>query len=243
MATIVPFSQASFALCGASGALIMFAADLVLYYPTTSDRYVKQHRTAASYFATIDPGGDNLADSTMQHIGINRVMCGGVLGPVSAVFYSIGFSGLAFGLQSPDQKGWGMPVVAAVGLSLMMTIGAAYHTLFAYTCFLSREIAKARKDHQQESALQSILSKHQNYMRYVYKWAATSGVIGSMAYIYCCLTSNTQYPRYSVFFVPVHSGPIKKMLKWQRCGGIILCGGLSNLWNLFFFLILYLNLV
>ena len=237
-----PFSQASFALCGAIGALIMFIADLILYYPTSNDIYAQKHRTAASYFTTIDPGGDNLADSSMKHIGIKRVMCGGALGPVSAVFYGIGFSGLAYGLQSSDQSTSLMPLVAAVGLSLMMTTGAAYHTMFAYTCFLSKEIAKLKKDRQEDRALLNILRLHQAYMKYVYKWAAVAGVIGSMAYIYCCLAVDTQYPRYTVFFVPVHSGSIKKVLKWGSFGGITLCGGLTNLWNLIFFGLLYLNL-
>jgi len=241
----------------------MFVADLVLYFPTThSDPHHHHHRGAASYFATIDPGGAQLAQSSMQHVSIRRALCGGAMGPVSAVFYNIGFFGLYFGLQQQQQQqqqhgddndndnnsyDWVLPATAAIGLSLMMTIAAVYHALFAYTCFLSKEIAKVQTPNGAVSScdsLHNVLRLHQSYLRYLYKWAVLPGMVGSAAYVYCCLVrTNTvaAYPPLSVVFVPVLSGPVKKYLKKHNLGGIVICGGLTNLWNLCFFAVLGLG--
>jgi len=245
-------AQAFAFACGALGAIIMFVADLVLYFPTKNNAQV--HRTAASYFATVDPYGDNLANSSMQYISTSRVMFGGALGPVSALFYNIGFFGLAL-LSWKEQDSsssdinqfldWCMPTVAAFGLSLLMTLGSVYHALFAYTCFLSKEITKMKKkeeDPAEQQSLLHILQLHQKYLRYVYIWAAIPGMIGSIAHVYCCLTAkNNSPPVYSAFLVPVVAATIKKMLKRNNFGGIILCGGLTNLWNLGFFSILFFH--
>lgn len=240
MLSSILVSQTFFASSGALGALIMFVADLILYFPVTNP----QHRSAASYFSTIDPGGARLAHSSMQHVSLSRVMCGGALGPVSAVFYTIGFLGLYFGLQpeDPQESRYLLPAFAAIGHSLMMTIAAVYHALFAYTCFLSKLIAKLEKEgadsksRDEPRALYNILELHRSYLRYVYKWAGVSGMIGSIAYIYCCLVWTTVYPWYSILLAPAMSAPIKKLLKKHNVGGVVLCGGLTNLWNLCFFI-------
>ena len=255
-----------FALSGALGAIIMFVADLILYYPTATSRVSTnntiKHRTAKSYFSCIDPSGNQLAQSSMQFVSLSRAMLGGVLGPVSAMFYSIGFLGIYFGLQQKADGGNKeetafLPIaaiIAAIGLSLMMIIAGVYHALFAYTCFLSKEIAmittaanKKKIDDGNtaiivayQKPLLSVLNMHKSYLRYIYKWAAMSGLIGSIAYVHCLKSNiNSAYPLYSIFFVPVGYGPIKKLLKKYGFGGIVLCGGLTNLWNLCFFACLY----
>ena len=137
---------------GALGAVLMFVADLVLYYPTTTpprdDKARLRHdRSAASYFSTIDPGGSQLHVSSMRCMGRRRVMLGGALGPVSAFFYALGFVGLFPALSTGDYDNdnplfflWNnLPALLCVtGLSLLMVIASVYHALFAYTCFLSQ---------------------------------------------------------------------------------------------------------
>ena len=74
----------------------MFVADLVLYFPSRVE-----HRTAKAYFSLIDAGAavDGLANSSMQHISDGRLMLGGVMGPLAATLYAIGFAQLFFSLQ------------------------------------------------------------------------------------------------------------------------------------------------
>jgi len=210
------------------------------------------------------------------------------MGPISSVFYTIGFTGVFFGLTSSSSSYDDDPMIlpaaaiAAIGLSLMMAKAAVYHAAFAYTCFLSKEISATIMNNNNKknddgngdtnrnadgsstrgstaedaaaaaASLHTILELHQSYLRYIYKWAVISCIIGSAAFAYCCLaiaaTTTTGdnvvvsgYPRYSVLFVPAMSAPLKKILKRYGVGGIVLCGGLTNLWNLCYFAVLYLG--
>ena len=74
-------------LLGCIGALLMFAGDLILYLPSSLAA-----RSTRSYFETIDPNGEGLHDSPMRHMSDQRLMLGGILGPVSSLFYTLGFS-------------------------------------------------------------------------------------------------------------------------------------------------------
>eukprot|EP00594_Rhizosolenia_setigera_P014342 CAMPEP_0178971254 /NCGR_PEP_ID=MMETSP0789-20121207/20144_1 /TAXON_ID=3005 /ORGANISM="Rhizosolenia setigera, Strain CCMP 1694" /LENGTH=134 /DNA_ID=CAMNT_0020658147 /DNA_START=71 /DNA_END=471 /DNA_ORIENTATION=- len=134
-----------------------------------------------------------------------------------------------------------------------MTIASSYHAVFVYTSFISKEIAKVTKEGGEEKeiisrSLQRLIDTHRTYLKYIYKWAAIPGVIGSIVYIYAVLsyssssssssmtTYSCTFSRITVFFVPIMSGPIKMFLKKKSIGGLVLCGGLTNLWNLLFFL-------
>ena len=247
---------------GAVGAIIMFIADLILYYPTNQEEVEEDHRSARSYFDKIDPGGTNLSESTMRNISIRRVMFGGALGPVAAYFYMIGFCGIFFGLQQQhhdDDDGTRttmflvvLSAISSIGLSLMMIIASVYHALFAYTAFISKLFILSREEKKELSSsnnhhlLTQALGLHQTYLLYLYKWAAIPGLIGSAAFVCCCIFSSREssssltggilYSRWTALLVPAMSAPIKKFLKRKSIGGIALCGGLTNLWNLCFFL-------
>ena len=61
------------------GALLLFAGDLILYMPQNANL-----RTATTYFTQIDgTGGKDLARSPMANISVERMMLGGVLGPIA----------------------------------------------------------------------------------------------------------------------------------------------------------------
>jgi hypothetical protein len=230
---------------GALGAFLLFVADLVLYYPSSKP----EHRSAKSYFDKIDPGGNHLAESSMQEISNRRVMLGGVMGPVAAVFYNIGFIGVFLGLQdvtTNEEEGVSklvLPLTAALGFSFQMTIASLYHAIFAYTCFISKEIAKEKKESSSgNDALLRLISIHRDYLKYIYKWCAVPGLLGSIAFVWCCLSTKTMYAPATVCFTPALSAFVKKFLKQKSIGGLVLCGGLTNLWNLCFFFILNLSI-
>eukprot|EP00933_Yihiella_yeosuensis_P048161 TRINITY_DN44200_c0_g1_i1.p1 TRINITY_DN44200_c0_g1~~TRINITY_DN44200_c0_g1_i1.p1 ORF type:complete len:262 (-),score=41.80 TRINITY_DN44200_c0_g1_i1:61-816(-) len=224
---------------GASGAMLMFIADLVLYYPSRPE-----HRTAISYFTRIDPGAEieGLCESTMQGISNQRLMIGGVLGPVAASMYSVGFLQFFFGLQPKqltNNSDLFLPAVASFSLSSCMIIGGTYHALFAYTGFLSKAVTDKKSDSDQ---LRQLIDMHRTYLRQVYKWAAFAGLSGNAAFIWCCITRETATcPPWLALLAPAMSAPLKKALKrralkQQNAGGLVICGGLTNLWNLTFFI-------
>ena len=127
-------------------------------------------------------------------------------------------------------------LLAAVGLSTMMVVGSAYHIGFVYTGFLAK--AMIPSETRGNVDLMTLLARHQRYLLYIYKWAALPGLVGSAAFIVCCLARATIYPRAVIALAPCFSAPIKIALKRRETGGLILCGGLTNLWNLLFFLAL-----
>lgn len=225
---------------GCCGATLMFIADLILYLPSRTDMC-----TAQVYFDKIDPHGTKLMDTPMLELQDERMMLGGALGPIAAVLYSIGFTQLFFGLR-PSEGAVG-PALATVGLSTMMIVGGVYHAFFVYTAFIANAMRHQKNalyatplTNSQRNLFHNmannLLAKHQRYLLFIYRWAALPGLVGSAAFIFCCLTRETIYPRALAVLAPCFSAPLKIGLKRRRTGGLILCGGLTNLWNLMFLL-------
>jgi hypothetical protein len=218
-------------IAGCLGALLLFAADLILYYPADPTL-----RTARCYFRSIDPNGDSLAVSPMADISEARLMLGGVLGPVAAMLYGLGFLHVYFGLR-PEQGAF-LPALVAGSFTMTMIVGAVYHALFAYTGFIARAL-RSTADADGASphlALSGILRQHQAYLLYTYRWAALPGFVGSLGFIATVLSRDTMYSTASVLLTPGLSAPLKLWLKHHECGDLVLCGGLTNLWNLLFLL-------
>ena len=211
------------ALAGVAGAILMFVADLVLYYS----------KVPSEYFASIDPNGERLAESPMADIPPERMMLGGVLGPIAAALYTLGFTQLYFGLV-PDVGAF-LPAIAAVGLSLMMIIGGVYHALFPFTGFL----AKACRDASAKfplalPALTALVETHRRYLLYVYRWRPRAG--------------DYREPRVCLVRRHARDG-VPHVLDYSRARVLGAAqaasqavqhrqrrvGGLTNLWNLAFF--------
>ena len=107
---------------------------------------------------------------------------------------------------------------------------------------LAKAFAKAskdgggRKDGDGQALVRLLLAKHKEYMLYLYKAAALPGLVGSLALLACIFSSHeTVYPRWMAALVPAMSVPLKLLMKKTGCGGLILAGGLTNLWNALFF--------
>ena len=105
--------------------------------------------------------------------------------------------------------------------------------------------------------MQDLLEQHQQFLLYVYRWAALPGLLGTGAFVWTCLNRETMYPRAAALVAPGLSAPLKLGLKkvapymeaaerasgrppmCETTGLLILCGGLTNLWNLLFFVVLF----
>lgn len=70
------------AAVGLVGALLMFAGDMLLYYTPEDFSYNKNCSSAEKIQAIID---------VMKNISPMRLMVGGMIGPVSAFLYCVGF--------------------------------------------------------------------------------------------------------------------------------------------------------
>merc|ERR1712070_751661 len=58
-----------------------------------------------------------------------------------------------------------------------------------------------------------LISRHRQYLLYVYRWAARCGLVGSLAFCTCCLCRETIYPKAAVMLAPMWSAPLKRWLK------------------------------
>ena len=124
----------------------------------------------------------------------------------------------------------------------MMIIGGVYHALFVYTGLIACCLQRIKHDVPRFASScghpVALLRQHQRYLAYTYRWSAASGLVGTCAFIWTCLTRPTRCPPWLVCLAPAFSAPLKLLLKRRLTGGLVLCGGLTNLWNLLFFLAL-----
>lgn len=189
------------------------------YYPGDAAK-----RDARTYFSTIDPNGDRLSASPMADLSTDRVMLGGALGPVAAVLYALGFTQLFWGLA--PSEGAFAPLIASVGMCLMMVVGAVYHALFFYTGVLARACRDAKRvDDGAARLTHQLLQAHRRYLLYIYRWAAVPSLLGSASFAWCALTRPTLYPHAAVLLAPALSAPVKLWLRRHQTGGLVLCGG------------------
>ena len=235
---------------GFAGALLMLIADLILYLPELT------RSSADTYFTKIDPAGTSLHASPMAAISERRLQLGAALGPVAAVLYALGFFGLYLALSdgaaSREQCASArpltlLPATAAIGFTGTMIIGAAYHVLFAHTGFIATELQtlspKIHEDRDLRTSLMRLLDKHQALLRFVYKFAATSGAVGALAFLASVGAPSSRYagsPRAAVLAAvsPPMSAFVKKLVKRLRPGaplGLAIAGGCTNWWNMLFF--------
>ncbi len=234
---------------GFAGALLMLVADLVLYYPEAT------RASADVYFARIDPAGTELHASPMASVSEGRLRLGAALGPVAAVLYALGFFGLylalADGAASREQCAAApplmpLPAAAAIGFAGAMIVGAAYHVLFAHTGFIARELGMASDKSVKGPVSQSLsrlLASHQALLRFVYKFAATFGAVGAVAFLASVGAPSSRYAGSSraallAAVSPPMSAFAKKLVKRLRPGaplGLAIAGGCTNWWNMVFF--------
>lgn len=105
---------------GLVGSLIMFAGDMLLYF--TPGAYDMD--------GTLRPYA-----RIMRDLPEGRVRLGGLLGPVAAFLYVVGFAGLP--MLGMGELPWLMWAVAAL-LSFALVCGGAYHAQYPYLALAAR---------------------------------------------------------------------------------------------------------
>ena len=111
---------APFFAIGLVGSLVMFAGDMLLYF--TPGAYDMD--------GTLRPYAQ-----IMRNLPKGRVRLGGLLGPVAAFLYIVGFAGLS--MLGAGEFPWLMWVIAAL-LSLALICGGSYHAQYPYLAIAAR---------------------------------------------------------------------------------------------------------
>ena len=158
---------------GLLGSFLMFLGDMTLYYdPNDYD------------------GKDTINNiaGIMKNVSIKRLYLGGILGPICAFIYCIGFYHIVLGMQEKYLiLGWFMFLINVFG----MILGGAYHIQCAYLGLLSR--------HENKGAFDEFLK----FLKFQAKIVFGIMAIANIGIALVILFGLTGFPRWQTLFTPI----------------------------------------
>ena len=114
-------------IAGLAGALLMFTGDMLLYYTPEDFAYDSKSSSAEKIQAIVD---------VMKELPTKRVMAGGMIGPVSASLYCVGFYHMVL---ITDESMKTLAVAAFLFSCFGIITGGAYHSHCAYLGLLGED--------------------------------------------------------------------------------------------------------
>ena len=160
-------------LIGILGSFLMFLGDMTLYYdPNDYD------------------GKDTINNiiGIMKNVSIKRLYIGGLLGPICAFIYCIGFFHIVLGIQEKYLTiGWFVFLINVFG----MILGGAYHIQCAYLGLLSR--------YENKGAFDEFLK----FLKFQAKIVFGIMAIANIAIALIILFGLTVFPRWQALFTPI----------------------------------------
>lgn len=116
-----------YVIAGLAGAALMFAGDMLLYYTPKDFAYGPKSSSAEKIQAITD---------VMKELPKKRVMAGGMLGPISAFLYCVGFYHMVL---MTDESMKTLAVAAFLISCFGIITGGAYHSHCAYLGLLGED--------------------------------------------------------------------------------------------------------
>ena len=160
-------------LIGILASFLMFLGDMILYYD--SNDY---------------DGKDTINNiiGIMKNVSIKRLYIGGLLGPICAFIYCIGFYHIVLGI---DEKflnfGWFVFLLNVLG----MILGGTYHIQCAYLGLLSR--------YENKEAFDEFL----RFLKFQAKIVFTTMALANILTALIILFGLTIFPRWQALFTPI----------------------------------------
>lgn len=197
---------------GLAGALLMFAGDMLLYYTPEDFNYGLKSSAEEKMKAIID---------VMKRLPAKRVMAGGMIGPIAAFLYCVGFYHIV--LITRDQSH--TLAMASFLLSCLGIItGGAYHSHCAYLGLLGNE--------KNQDALVKVITYFQKLAYILY---AGEG-IGFLLLIFLIVSGNTGLPRWMFLLSPGILFLLKPVVgRLPKGVRIIVSGGWTNLISVIYY--------
>lgn len=200
-------------IAGLAGAALMFAGDMLLYYTPKDFAYGPKSSSAEKIQAITD---------VMKELPEKRVMTGGMLGPISAFLYCVGFYHIVL-MTDESMK----PIAVAAFLISCFGIitGGAYHSHCTYLGLLGED--------RFADALQAVEKYFQKMPLIFY---AGEG-IGFLLLIVLIVSGHTILPRWMFLLSPgilfLLKPAVGRLPKGIR---IIVLGGWTNLISVIYYL-------
>jgi len=187
-------------IAGLLGAFLMFCGDMLLYYDKND---YEQN-------GTLDP-----IISIMKTLPKKRVMLGGLIGPVAAFLYCIGFYHIVL---ITKESCYSLAVAAFLLSCLGIIAGGAYHSHCAYLGLLG--------DDEQKKDLDIVLGYFQKLPLILYLGEG----IGLLVLLFLLVTQNTRFPVWTAVLSPGILFLLKPLVRKLPKGlHMILSGGFSNI--------------
>jgi hypothetical protein len=201
-------------IAGISGALLMFAGDMLLYGSFHSGAEFPEHSRIL-----------------MGEIPLLRLMIGGAIGPVAALLYALGFWHVYLAVRD------GGKVLAALIFSAfasMMTVGGTYHAGFVTTGLIVR--AKNAAHEFDPGVMSTLLDQSDRYLLLLFRMSFVLGALATIMFLYTVLRKKTSYPKWMILFTPTLLIMTARLaVHIPAPVGSILYGGYINLSFLLFF--------
>ena len=197
---------------GLAGALLMFAGDMLLYYTSEDFSYSAKSSSEEKINAIID---------VMKHLPAKRVMAGGMIGPVAAFLYCVGFYHIVLITNEQAHNA----AFAAFLLSCFGIItGGAYHSHCAYLGLLG--------DDKNREALNAVMKYFQKLPLILYIGEG----LGFLILIFLIVTGKTVLPRWIFLLSPGILFLLKPIVgRLPKGVRIIISGGWTNLISVIYY--------
>lgn len=199
-------------LIGLLGSFLMFLGDMTLYY---------------------DPNDYDSKDTMnniigiMKNVSIKRLYIGGLLGPICAFIYCIGFLHIVLAIEEKYLNlGWFVFLINVFG----MILGGAYHIQCAYLGLLSRYENKG------------VFDEFLKFLKFQAKIVFGLMALANLAITLLILFGFTVFPRWQALFTPIFLlilTPIADRLPKNL--HMIIRGGWFNLIYFIYYLSLLIN--
>jgi len=195
-------------LSGILGSLLMYTGDMLLCFEPIS-------------------GQDYDSVARMSTMAINRLIAGGLIGPIASVFSMTG--GYLFYLTfKPVNKT--LATIVFVSFALLFVFAGSYHAMFPHYGFMGRlpESLQSEQIEYIKEYLKSI-----NTLIYIF------GTVWTLILFYFVIFKKTLFQKWMLLFTPtlliLLSGLIKNHIPYPF--GVIVYGGWINLCFLLFFIV------
>ncbi|MBO5567522.1 MAG: hypothetical protein J6A79_01015 [Clostridia bacterium] len=197
---------------GLAGALLMFAGDMLLYYTPKDFSYGPKSSSEEKINAIID---------VMKALPAGRVMAGGMLGPVAAFLYCVGFYHIVL---ITNEQAHTLALAAFLLSCFGIITGGAYHSHCAYLGLLG--------DDRDRAALNTAAKYFQKLPLLLY---AGEG-IGFFLLIFLIVTGKTALPQWLFLLSPGVLFLLKPVVSRLPKGiRIIVSGGWTNLISVIYY--------
>lgn len=210
----------SVVIAGLAGALLMFAGDMLLYYTPEDFAYGSKVSSAEKIQAIVD---------VMKKLPAKRVMAGGMIGPVAAFLYCVGFYHMVW---MTDERMKTLAVAAFLFSCFGMITGGAYHSHCAYLGLLG------------EDRFADAFKVAQSYFQKLPLILYAGEGIGFLLLAVLIVSGHTRLPRWMFLLSPgilfLLRPAVGRLPKGIR---IIVSGGWTNLISVIYYLAILISIL